>query len=173
MATRNLPTTTGGIAPEPRLPTDWESQWPALDTAHDPEYLVTNDPTETDAMALADFGGIEPDDPDRVEIPIDTRDTTTQTSVFQYPCKWWRDADRLEHLFDDRDLSMREMSDLFGDAVGYEVIRTNLEDYGIRTPDKDGSMASQLAEMDPEDLGLSPTVETDSHEKYTKRGRSA
>ena len=172
MATRNPQTTDAPLA-EPRLPTEWEPHWPALDTDHDPEYLVTNDPVETDATTLADFGGIDPTDPERLEIPIDTRDRTRQTSVFAFPRKWWRDADRLEALFCERDLSMREISDLLGDVVGYEVVRTNLEDYGIRTPDKDGSMASRLAATDPEDLGLSPQQSDDSHAKFTKRGRSA
>jgi|GEM_PF-2386926 len=173
MATRNLPTTTDASTPEPRLPTDWEPHWPTLERdAHDPVYLAENDPVETARTTLADFGGIVPDEPDRVEVPIDTRDTTTQTSVFQYPCKWWRDVDRLEQLFDDRDLSMREISDLLGDDVGYEVVRTNLNDFGIRDPDEEQGLASIL-ENGPADLVGDPVETDNSYTKYTKRGRSA
>ncbi|PGF14312.1 hypothetical protein CP556_24960 [Natrinema sp. CBA1119] len=149
MATTTRPTTET----QPTLPTN-TFQWPAFDREHDPEYLTTNDPAETETRTLADFGGSVPEEPDRPEIPIDSRETTEQTSVFRYPAKWWRDADRLAHLFDERDLSIGEISDLLGDDVGYEVTRTNLNELGVRDPtDGKSGMAAFLSEASPGDVG--------------------
>lgn len=169
MATTQSPTTDA-----PTLPTNTYA-WPAFDREHDPVYLHTNDPAETETRTLADFGGRVPEEPTRPSFPIDSRDQTEQMSVFAFPRTWWHDADRLAQLFDERDLSIVEISALFGDDVGYEVVRSNLQDYEIRTPERDGAMATQLANPDfgPEDIGLSPSQTDDSHSKFTKRGERA
>ncbi|WP_233274407.1 hypothetical protein [Natrinema thermotolerans] len=168
MATTSRPTTDA-----PTLPTDWTDAWPTLERdGHDPEYLVTNDPAATEARTLADYGGVEPTDPDRPTIPTDDRQRSEQTSVFEYPREWWADADRLAHLFDERGLSIRGISELFGDDRCYEVVRSRLTDFGIRDPDEPQTGAALLASMDPEDAGLSPTTD-DDHARFSKRGRSA
>lgn len=175
MATRNLSTTTDAPTTRPALPTaHWTVQWPAFDRDHDPTYLHTNDPTPTDATTLADFGGNAPGDPERPQVPVDDRDMTKQTSVFRYPEWWWRDADRLETLFHDRALEIGEISDLFGEDIGYEGVRDNLNKRGVRDPDDESKTgAAALESLNPEDAGLSPLQSDDSHAKYTKRGRSA
>ncbi|QCW05299.1 hypothetical protein [Natrinema pallidum] len=146
MATTQPPTT------DATLPTDWTLQWPAFDRDHDPEYLATNDSTSTTQRTLADYGGNAPTDPERPSFPTDTRERTEQQSVFRYPREWWRDADRLEALFHDRDLAIGEIAELLGDDACYEVVRTALEDYGVRDPGDD-SLAAQLEAADPGDVG--------------------
>lgn len=148
MATTTRPTTDA-----PTLPSNTHP-WPAFDRAHDPEPLTENDPTETERTTLADFGGIEPSDPERAAIPVDTRDTTEQTSVFEFPTAWWTDADRLEALFDDRDLSIGAIADLFGDDRCYEVVRSNLNELGVRDPTSFSSgTAAFLENASPGDVG--------------------
>ena len=148
MATTQQPTTDDA----PTLPSS-TYQWPRFDRDHDPEPLTTNDPTPTERTTLADFGGIDPTDPDRPQLPMDTRDRTEQTSVFAYPRPWWDDADRLEWLYHDRDLAIGEIAALFGDDIGYEVVRSNLITHEVRDPATDGSLADKLAAMNPEDVG--------------------
>ncbi|ELY68873.1 hypothetical protein [Natrinema versiforme] len=148
MATTQTPTTDA-----PTLPTNTHP-WPAFDREHDPDYLAENDPTETERTTLADFGGIEPSEPERATIPIDDRETTRQTSVFEFPTAWWTDADRLETLFDERDLALGEISNLFGDDRCYEVVRSQLNELGVRDPDTDGAgMAAFLENASPGDVG--------------------
>jgi len=171
MALRNPSTTTDAAPANPRLLAHG-SEWPTLDTEHDPTYLAENDPVETEPTTLADYGAIVPDDFERRQDPDDTRDRTHQTSVFQFPRKWWHDADRLETLFCDRDLSIAEISDLLGDDVGYEGIRSNLNQRGVRDPDANLSGAALLAATDPEDVGLSPLRSKPSDTKFSKRGRA-
>ncbi|WP_148263731.1 hypothetical protein [Halopiger xanaduensis] len=155
-------TQTATTADAPTLPTDWTDAWPALERDdHDPQPLATNDPTPTTQRTLADYGGSDVVEPDRPSFPVDDRDHTEQASVFCYPTEWWDDADRLETLYHDRDLDIREISDLFGDDRGYEAVRSKLNETGVRDPDAEKTGADLLASLDPEDAGLSPMLEDD------------
>ncbi|WP_245724317.1 hypothetical protein [Natronorubrum texcoconense] len=148
MATRTL--TDADI--EPTLETTWLAQWPTLERDHEPTPLVTNDRTETDQTTLAEHGLALPDAaPERPTVPVDDRDRTEQTRVFDFPKPWTDDADRLEALFADRSLS--ELVDLFDGYRCFETVRSRLKKYGIRDPSEPKSLADRLAAADPGDVG--------------------
>lgn len=155
-----------------QLPTPhWTVQWPTLSEDHDPEYLAENDPAETSQQTLACVG-ISPADPDpRPWVPVDDRDHTRQTSVFEYPVEWWDDADRLEALFAEHD-AVAPIADLFGPDRCFETVRSRLEAFGIRDPSEPTTLVEKLEAMDAEDAGLSPSTD-DDYSQFSKRGRSA
>ncbi|APX98727.1 hypothetical protein [Natronorubrum daqingense] len=145
MSTQNPPTQT---QPTARL------EWPTLDLEHDPQPLEENERIETEQSSLDAFGVPNPREPTPTPtFPVDDRPTTEQAPIFQFPRPWIDDADRLEHYFDERELSISDLSDLLGTYRSFETVRDRLKHYGIRVPDDHRTLAQRLESMEPGDVG--------------------
>jgi len=170
MATRNPIQTTDA----PTLPTHGY-QWPTLDTDHDPEYLVTNDPADTERTTLAAFDPVARYEAgDMVwQIADDLApeaDTVARQLRRAGVLKPFDDSRALAHLYDEHDHTLESLAALFDHARGPESIRSRMDKYGIsrgQTP------SEKLSELNPEDLGLSPMGSDDSDSQFSKRGGSA
>lgn len=153
----------------------WTEQWPPIDDDHDPESLTTNDTPTTEQTTLERYADLPPTTDERGHL-LARRDRpdTEQSSILEYPCPLWTDADRLERLYYDRSLSVEQIAqDVCAGRIDRETLRRKMNDMDVidpTSPDHPQGLHNLLAESDPEDVGLSPITTDEPDEKYIRRG---
>ncbi|WP_276257170.1 hypothetical protein [Halomontanus rarus] len=118
----------------------------------------TDDPTPRLERPI---GGLDAFDPE-CELPDAERDDLEERPLFEFPHPWWHDRDVLESMYRERDLSLSQVANALG--TNRESVRVQVNEYGLN----EETPAQKLSQMNPEDLGLSPTT-GERDEKYDRR----